>query len=344
MVPMALVVLMMPLMSGCGTVSYLLQAGKGQFELFNRARPIPVVLQDPRVSTRIKRLLAEIPEIKSFGELNGLKPTKNYQDYVQLDRSAAVYVVSASQSLQFVSKEWKFPIVGSFPYLGWFNLSMAKDYAHELKEQGFDVDLRGARAFSTLGWFRDSVLSTMIPEGDEARGDLVNVVIHESVHATVYISGQAYFNESLANYVAGVMTPIYLAQKSGKEAPELQAYLKSEKDSEENEKLMHEAYVTLDELYKSSKATDDKLSEKKKLLTALQEKMKWKREINNATLIQFKTYNEGTPEFETVYKACGEDMRRFMDVMKTVKSESFSRSQQNVLGPVLLPLTQSCKK
>jgi hypothetical protein len=61
-------------------------------------------------------------------------------------------------------------------------------------------------------------------------------------------------------------------------------------------------------------------------------------------LIQFKTYNEGTPEFDTVFQACGKDVERFMSVMKTVKDSSFTQPQQNNLGPVLLPLAQTCKK
>jgi predicted aminopeptidase len=330
------------LFSGCGTVSYLAQAGKGQFELFNRAKPIPEVLKDPRVPTRIKALLAEISEIKAFGESQGLKPTTNYQEYVQLDRSAVVYSVSAAKPLKFEPKIWSFLLVGSFPYLGWFDLDGAKKYAQGLKDEGWDVDLRGVRAYSTLGWFRDAVLSTMIPEGDEARGELVNVVIHESVHATLYISGQSNFNESLANFVANDLTPIYLKQKSGPDSPELLAYLHADEQGIENEKQLHEAYVRLDEIYRSSRPDEEKLAEKHEILSGLQEKLKWKREINNATLIQFKTYNTGTPEFGEVLKACGGDIKRFMGVMSTLKSSSFSKSQQDDLASVLLPLVKKC--
>jgi predicted aminopeptidase len=329
-------------LSGCSTVRYLFQAGKGQLALFNHARPIQEVIKDGRTPTRIRLLLAEIPSIKAFGEANGLKPTKNYQDYVQLDRSAAVYVVSASEPLKFESKEWGFPIVGKFPYLGFFDLGMAKDYAKELKGEGLDVDLRGARAYSTLGWFRDPILSSMIPPGDEAYGELVNVVLHESTHATVYIAGQAYFNESLASFVADHLTPIYISVHKGPHSPELAAYEKSEHDSQEAEKLLHDAYEELDKLYKSPRPDTEKLAEKKKILQALQTKLGWKRGITNAALIQYKEYNEGTPDFERVYNACGKDWRRFIDTLTQLNENSFSKSQQNDLGAVLGPLR--CKK
>ena len=78
--------------SSCSTLRYLTQATRGQFALIQHARPIPEVLKDEKVSPRIKRLLEEIPSVKSYAESVGIKPTKNYRDYVQLDRSSAVWV------------------------------------------------------------------------------------------------------------------------------------------------------------------------------------------------------------------------------------------------------------
>jgi predicted aminopeptidase len=328
--------------SGCSTASYLLQATEGQLAIFNHERPISDVIKDERTPPRIKALLSEIPEIKKFGEASGLKPTKNYQEYVQLDRSAVVYVVSACKPLKFESKEWSFPIVGQFPYLGYFNRDMGRKYADELKGEGWDVDFRGAAAFSTLGWFRDPVMSTMIPEGNEAYGELVNVVLHESTHATLYIAGQAYFNESLANFVADKLTEKYIPLHKGADSVELSAYEKANQDYAKMEKEMHEAYEKLDALYKSDQTDEAKLAEKKKILVALQADLGWKRELTNATLIQHKEYNEGTPAFESVYKACGSDTRKFLTVLSELSQKSFSKSQQQDLDSVLMPFVKKC--
>jgi predicted aminopeptidase len=337
--------LLLPLfLSGCSTVSYLAQAAQGQLSLFNHERPIEEVIKDEKTPTRIKLLLAEIPSIKKYGEANGLKPTKNYQDYVQLDRNSAVYVVSACEPLKFQSKEWGFPIVGKFPYLGFFKLDMAKDYAKDLKAEGLDVDLRGASAYSTLGWFRDPILSSMIPEGDQAYGELVNVVLHESVHATLYIGGQAYFNESLAVFVADKLTVKYITEHKGPDSPQLNAYVKGNTQYEDNDKYLHGVYEKLDALYKSPQTDAEKLEEKKKILDEAQTKLQWKREINNATLIQFKEYSEGMGAFETVYKACGSDTERFLKVLSSLNGASFSKSQQSDLDPVLLPLAPRCSQ
>lgn len=321
-------------------MQYLFQASEGQMELFNKARPIPEVLKDERTPPRIRALLAEVEPIKRFGESQGLRPTPNYRDYVKLDRPAVVWVVTASEPLRFKAKEWSFPIVGSFPYLGWFDLPDARAYASKLAHQGYDVDVRGAGAYSTLGWFSDPVLSTMIPPGEEALGELVNVILHESTHATVYINGQSYFDESLANFVADRMTPQYLKARHGEDKAALSAYLGAERDYGEAEQALHGAYEKLEKLYASPLSDQEKLEEKRRYLSELRRKLGFRRDINNATLIQYRTYNAGAKGFEALYQACGGDWRRFLRSVSRLKPGSFSMPQQESLGPVLRPLIE----
>ncbi|MGK5083324.1 aminopeptidase [Bdellovibrionota bacterium FG-1] len=325
-------------LSGCTTARYLTQATRGQLSLLNHATPIEKVLKNERISPRIRKLLAEVAPIKAFGEQKGLKPTSNYTEYVQLDRPAAVWVVGACEKLNFKSKEWAFPIVGRFPYLGWFDLEDAKRFATELKAEDWDVDLRGAGAYSTLGWFRDAILSSMIPDGAQALGDLVNVVLHESVHATVYLNGQAYFNESVASFVADRLTAEFLGQRL---VQEREPYLKGLEEGHRREKRLHEIYESLATLYASSKSVSDKTEEKGRILAAAKEELGFRRDINNATLIQFKTYSTGGVEFEALWKACGDDSQRFMKAIATLTDKSFQKPQQENLESVLTPLVQS---
>ena len=328
-------------LTGCSSLKYLFQAGKGQLALLNHAKPIPEVIKDPRTPPRVKDLLSEVAPVKKFGEENGLKPTSSYQDYVKLDRMAAVWVVSACEPLKFKSKEWEFPIVGTFPFLGWFDLEDAQEFANELKQEKWDVDFRGARAYSTLGWFRDSVLSTMLSqdsgdsENNEALGDLVNVILHESVHATLYIKGQSYFNESLASFVADRLTKTYIVKTRGEQSPLLSAYLKELKRSAAIEKEMHQAYGELSKVYDSDEPDSEKLTKKKKRLTELQTKLHFRREINNATLIQFKTYNTGEEYFSMFLKRCNGDWDDFLRLLGNLDSNSFSKTQEEDFGPVI---------
>lgn len=335
-------VLLVAVFSGCSTVSYLFQATKGQMALWNHARPIEDVLKDEKVKPRIRALLSEIPRIKRFGEENGLKPTANYIEYVELNRPAAVYVVSACEALRFKAKEWSFPIVGSFPYLGWFDVEDAKSHAEKLRRnEGWDVDVRGAAAYSTLGWFRDAVLSSMISDGPEALGELVNVVLHESVHATLYINGQSYFDETIASFIADRLTPEYLRRYSGADSVALKAYLEGEKKGQEARARLHEAYGKLERLYSSEKTAEQKLAEKGKLLASLKDELKFKREINNATLIQYKTYHSGGAEFEALLKSCSGSWKRFLGALLMLNPKSFSVPQQENLVPVAEQLARS---
>ncbi len=328
-------------LTGCTTGRYLAQAGCGQIDLLLRARDIDAAAADPHLDPRTRALLRLVPAIKHFGEENSLRPTANYHRFVQLDRNAVVWVVTASEPLRFRPKTWWFPIVGTVPYLGWFDREDAHELADELRAQGWDSDVGAADAYSTLGWFDDPVLSTMIPEGEEAVGELVNVILHESTHATLYIDGQTRFNESLAEYTAGKLTRAYLDRRYGASSAEKAAYLDAERRGDERSAIMHRAHDTLEKLYASSLPREEKLAEKQRILDALRAETHFHRPINNATLAAFKNYNSGTPELDALLQACGGSFARFFASLSTLKKKgSFPAPNQADLAPVILPLVQ----
>lgn len=330
------------LLSGCTTGRYLAQAGCGQIDLMLRARSIDATVRDEHVDARTRSLLKMVGEIKKFGEENSLRPTGNYHNYVELDRHAVVWVVTASEPLRFRSKTWWFPIVGTVPYLGWFDRDDAHEFADTLRVEGWDVDVGTASAYSTLGFFDDPVLSTMISGGDEAVGELVNVVLHESVHATLYIDGQTRFNESLAEFSADKLTLTYLDRRYGADSEEKAAYLDAERRGDERHKRMHEAYEVLDKLYKSSKPNEEKLAEKKRILKALRRETRYRRPINNATLASFKNYNSGAPELDALLNACEGKWARFFDSLKVLKKKgAFPGPNQSDFGPAVNPLVKA---
>ena len=325
--------------SGCASSKYLWQAAAGQADLLWRAKPIHKVLQDPdfyKVKPSHQPLLRAVPAIKAFGELHGLKATRNYEDVVLLDRGAAVYVVSASQKLQFKPRVWSFPVVGSFNYLGWFDVEDAKEHASRLESEGWEVDVRGASAYSTLGWFRDSILSTMLGEGPEAMADLANVVLHESVHATIYISDQSTFNESVASFLGDRLTEIYIE----KSPEDLKAWKAVRARSLKWQETMTQASQTLESVYASNRSDGEKLSEKQRLIEALTGNLKSqgyavRRPINNAVLIQYRTYHTGSEKFEALWKRCGYSSIRFIKAVQSLRPESFDRAQSESFDPVL---------
>jgi predicted aminopeptidase len=178
----------------------------------------------------------------------------------------------------------------------------------------------------------------MIPEGHEALGDLINVVLHESVHATLYINGQAYFNESVASFVADQLTLKYLDQIRGAQSPEKKAYLDSEEYRRKVQQKLHQAYQELAEVYASNSSTQDKLQSKEKILSRVKDELHFKREINNATLIQYKTYNTGQECFDQLLAQVHSNWKDFLKQLLTLKTESFSEPQQSDFCPVVRKL------
>lgn len=327
--------------ASCSSLTYITQAAVGQNDLNVRARAIDDLVRENRVDGRMRRLLSQVSTMKRFGEQHGLKPTTNYTKYVRVDRPAVVWVVSASKQLQFKSRRWTFPFVGSFTYLGWFKLDQARSFATDLRSEGWDVDVRGAGAYSTAGFFEDSVLSTMMHDGKEGLGELANTILHESAHATFFVHHQSTLNESVANFVGDTLAASYLNQTLGPDSDETRAYLASEQKSDRKGRRMRETYQSLKALYASSKSDDEKMREKQAALTQLRAELGFKRPIGNATLLQYNTYNSGQEELHQLLDTCGGDWPKFIRTLKTLESQSFEDSEDqevdiaNIIKPLL---------
>ncbi len=314
--------------SGCFSVRYVAQAGAGQYELLHLARPIAQVLDDHHVPPRTRELLARVAPIKHFGQLNGLTPTSNYTQYSDLHRSAAVYVVQGCAPLSFEIKRWVFPIVGTVPYLGFFDEARARDYARTLEaEEHLDVTVRTASAYSTLGWFRDPVLSTMIADGPEAFGELANTILHESVHATIYVPNQSTFDESLASYIADHLTWTLVVGGYGLRSPIAQGWLEHQRRGTRFTLELRRAHDDLAAIFASSQDDQHKLALKRARLEALRQTLGLKRPYNNADLAGVRTYGGGAEAFERLRLGCG-GLPRMLSALKTLTGADFGGPQQ----------------
>lgn len=327
--------------TGCTWVQYLSQAAEGQLEILTRRRPLEEVVTDPSTPPRIRRLLAEVPRIKGYGETEGLKPTDNYRTYADLQREAVVWVVSGCEELSFKPKKWAFPVVGSVPYLGWFHRADADWFAFQLRDEGWEVDVRPASAYSTLGWFEDPVLSTMIHEGPEALGELADVVLHESMHATHYVDGQTAFDESIANFVGDRLALRWLAQVVGPDAAETRAFNQAEHARLRRVNLMRTAYRELSKLYASDASDPVKRAEKAIILGRLRTEIGARRPINNATLFELESYRGGEEELDRLLVACSGSFPRLIAALKRISKYDFEEPQQRDLAKVIRPLVSA---
>jgi predicted aminopeptidase len=181
--------------TGC----YLSRAGWEEAKILGRRRPIAKLVADSAVDSATRAKLRLVLEAREYARHTlGLDVGESFSTYSALERDTLVLLVSAAHRDRLEAYTWWFPIVGRVPYKGFFDFRAARGLADELRRDGFDVYLRPASAFSTLGWFNDPLLSTTL-RSDSL--ELVNTVIHEVTHNSYYGPGQAEFNESFANFV-----------------------------------------------------------------------------------------------------------------------------------------------
>jgi predicted aminopeptidase len=176
----------------------VLRAAYEEARLLWRRQPIDEVLAaDPDAATRAKLELTLAVRDFAAADLQ-LNVGGSYASLATVDASQIIHVVSAAPRDRLVPYTWWFPIVGHVPYRGYFDKADAEALAAELQADGYDTYVRPAVAFSTLGWFDDPLLSTLLRYDRER---LADTIIHELLHSTIYVPGQAAFNESFAMFV-----------------------------------------------------------------------------------------------------------------------------------------------
>jgi len=312
-------VTLVALFTGCTSLHYLTQAAAGQEQLNQQGISIQEIVDGNHLDKRTREVLAHVPRIKAFGERYGLRHTNNYERYINIKRPAVVWVVSACHPLAFRPRTWKFPIVGSITYTGWFDEKEARAYSDQIRKQGWDVDVRPSQAYSTLGWFDDPILSTMLAHDEAPLGDLADVILHETLHATFFVPGQSTLNESVASFVGDTLAEKYLEEAEGPDSWEKLVFLGERERGEKRGEVMKKAYEELAALYASKKPRAQKLAEKKQITDTLRAELRIRRPVTNATLIQYKTYGSGKDELRQLYAACGAEFPRFMRAMDRLR-------------------------
>ena len=320
-------------LSGCG-VGYLWHVTVGQATILLHQRSVEDVLHDARLTPQERRKLRLILEVRSFAIAQlDLHAGKSYTTFVQLDRPYVSYNLSAAAPDAFTPYVWRFPILGSMPYKGFFDKAYALHEQHALEEQGYDTYLRGVRAYSTLGYFNDPILSSMLAYDDTF---LINTIIHEMLHQTVWFKGNISFNESLASFVGEHGTLAYLQQRYGADAPEYQHYRALRADALVFEGYMEALMARLEALYHESTSRADKLQRKAQILaeaaaaypevlsrmqTTSYRNFFERQSVNNAVLLAFRVYHRDTTFFEQALAEQGGDLRRMIAYFKTLRAD-----------------------
>lgn len=298
------------------SVGYYWQAGAGHLRIANGQEPIERVLENPELAPTVRAQLQVAERAVEFAhDTLRLPDNGSYSGYYDTGTPYVVWNVFAAPELSLEPRTWCFPVAGCIAYRGYFKEGSARKYADRLAARGDDVYVGGITAYSTLGRFRDPVLSTMLPQPEP---DFVGLLFHELAHQRLYVLDDSAFNEAFATAVEleGVRRwqiqneePL-VADDSDQRAAVL--------------RLLRDARQQLNAVYASDRDARAKREAKQHVLESLTASYgllaeEWRSTglqsqpyarlfrmgLNNASLAAIATYDDYVPAFGELLRQCG---------------------------------------
>ena len=320
--------------TGCH-VGYLTTAAVHQLRIQCAAQPIRRVLADADITPALQAKLELASAARAFAIELGLTPGGSYTRYSDIGTEPLAWVVVGSKRDAFALHTWWFPIVGQVPYKGFFAKSDADAEARSLEAQGYETWVRGTDAFSTLGWFSDPVLSTMLQRD---AGEIANTIIHESVHSSVWFPGHVSFNETLANFIGTMGAKEFFAQRAAlcaSSTPACEdAFRWRDQMAERYRRTLLFAdriallYGELETLYTSSRTTEEKLRERENVFARTirpfreaYPKATILQTLNNAEIIQHRLYLTDLDRFAKLFAQVGGNWGAFLSAIREIAQE-----------------------
>ncbi|MBT5483210.1 MAG: aminopeptidase [Gammaproteobacteria bacterium] len=321
------------------------QAINGQLSIISKRENIQTLVNDPEIDAQLKQSLESIISIRKFANNSLALPVeKNYSSYVDLQRPFVLWNVFAAPEFSVTPKDWCYPIAGCVSYRGYFSEDAARKYATSLADEGFDVYVGGIAAYSTLGWFADPVLNTIINR-EEHR--LAALLFHELAHQLVYVPGDTQFNESFATTIELEGLKRWLAENNNSAMmPTLvEQAAREQQYRQEFVSLVQSSIPVLEELYSGALPLVEKRQQKAKVIQKLRDdyqdlKQQWSGyaaydgwfagEINNARLNTVATYFNHVPAFEALLAQSNYQLPEFYNRVQALAKLS-SEERQEVL-------------
>jgi predicted aminopeptidase len=313
-------------LGGCSSASYYAQSIGGHLDLLRRTQPVSGLLADPATPPGLRQRLELTQRMRDFAVTElALPDNRSYRRYADLQRNAVVWNVVAAPELSLTLKTWCFPLLGCVGYRGYFDRAAAEALAEQLRADGWEVDVYGVPAYSTLGWTDwlggDPLLNTFVhwPEGELAR-----ILFHELAHQVVYAADDTTFNESYATAVERLGGAMWLEQHAGAAARAEYAALDGRR--REFRALTSRTREELRALYASPLDDTTKRERKSAVMARLRAEHAalkagrwegfagydgWFARANNATLGLQASYNQLVPAFERLFERSGGDFARF---------------------------------
>lgn len=315
--------LLLVLLTGCASPAYYAQAISGHCELMNSREAIADLLEDENTDPDLAQELALALELREFAitEL-GLPDNDSYLEFASTGREAVTWNVVAAPEFSLQPRKWCFPVAGCVTYRGYFDRQAANRFAESMVRDGYDVAVSPAVAYSTLGWFDDPLLDTMLQAGDE---QLAAMLFHELAHQKIYIKGDTAFNEAYAGFVEEAGVKLWL-ESSGR-IERLAGWVLRQEASQQFNQLVSETRQRLADEYASGLPAAEMRAGKERVFSDLAESYQllvdthWDgrsyygawitRDLNNAHLALINDYRGGACAFESLYRAAGKDILLF---------------------------------
>lgn len=332
--------------AGCSP-PYLLQAARGQIELMRARQPVDALLADAGTQPELKRRLAAATAILQFAytELS-LPDNGSYRQYVGLERPYVVWNVFAAPELSLTLRTWCFPIAGCVAYRGYFRESAAREFAARLSERGEDVAVIGASAYSTLGFLRDPLLSTIMQQTEVG---LAALLFHELAHQRLYVAGDTVFNESFATLVEQEGVLRWLESRA--DTAQLCHYQLALERERELHRLLRETRSRLAAIYDSGAPAVHKRAARQAVFAELAARYQQLRAgwsappyfdrwfsgtLNNAWLGAFTAYHEQVGQLRVILEGEGGSLQAFYR-----RAERLARLSRRDRAAVLALITSS---
>ena len=307
-------------------VGYYLHLVRGQARLLWNREPIEKVLKRPDLDPETRERLWFIREVRRFAESEiGLARSENFTALCDIGAGPVSWNLTACPKDRLEPVHWSYPVVGSAPYRGFFDRKRAERERDRLAEEGYDTYLYPVGAYSTLGWFEDPVLSSMLRYRDE---DLADLIVHELTHGTVWVSENVPFNEGMATFVGETGSLLFLETRYGSGSPEVKEALGRRADQRLFVAFMRGLARDLETIYRSDLPTAEKLARREPIFETARTRFAalpmatdrystfptW--ELNNARMTAYRTYHRDLDIFERVYGAVGHDLKAAVTVFK----------------------------
>ncbi len=313
----------------CTGPGYYYQVVSGHWKLMRARQDISKVLGNAETNPDLANSLRTASDILEFADQKlGLSAGGSYETYVETGRTAVTWNVVAAPEFSLTAKKWCFPVAGCVPYRGYFEKEKAQRYASKLRKKGLDVAVTPVTAYSTLGWFEDPLLDTMLHYSDM---QLAATIIHELSHQRLYIKGDTAFNEAYASFVEFAGVNSWLQNR--RDSNGVLHWKARRTAADEFKQLLRQSRKRLSDLYASPAIETEMRRSKQEIFATLRSGYsalrdgrwsgrdyfgKWfGSDMNNAKLALFESYEGGVCAFSGLFKLAEEDFIKFHQLVQT---------------------------